>query len=119
MAIKLETVRSRMQRPRKALYNQALHSNSLKIQRFCRDPAVFNWACRMYRYTYNAFHGNVENINEDTFADFYAIVTDKTNYDYVVASLKEDIKSMSRIGQKDTEAVYLLKTLMALRKEYR
>lgn len=115
MAIKLETVRSRMQRPRKALS----YSSSPKIQRFCKDPAVFNWACRMYRYTYNAYHGNVEGINEDTFAGFYAIVTDKTNYDYAVASLKEDIENMSRNGQKDTEAVYLLKTLMALRKEYR
>ena len=119
MTIKLETVRSRMQRPRKALYNQALHSGSPKIQRFCKDPAVFNWVCRMYRYTYNAYHGNVENIHEGIFADFYAVVTDKTNYDYTVASLKEDIENMSRNGQKDTEAVYLLKTLMALRKEYR
>jgi len=115
MAIKLETVRSRMQRPRKALS----YSNSPKIQRFCKDPAVFNWACRMYRYTYNAFHGNVEGINEDTYAGFYTIVTDKTNYEYTVASLKEDIENMSRNGQKDTEAVYLLKTLMTLRKEYR
>ena len=114
MAMTLQTIRNKMERSRKDTLKNATYYHSQKLIKFCNDSDAFNWACRYYRYNYEAFHGNMPSISLDYYADMFGIVTDKENYRYALESLKEDSDS----GWNTKENTYLIKMLMALRKRY-
>lgn len=108
--VKLDHVRSRMKTSRNAVKRE--YTNS-KMQRFCDDSEAFNWACRCYRYFYESFNGNVPNITSETFAGYYYTLTDKTEYQYIMGLLKEDLD----FGW--TETRYLIDMMKKLRQRYR
>lgn len=107
--VKLEDVRKKMAKSRTEM-KQSYSAPSL--QKFCRDNEAFNILCRLYRYQYEMWNGNVEGIHSDTYAVYYAMITDTSNYRYAVKSLKED-------GTDNKETVYLLDGLRMLRQRYK
>ena len=108
--VKLETVRAKMNSSR----NHAKREwDNPKFQRFCADPEAFNIICRHYRYNYESWNGNVEGIHSDTYSQYYEIITDKENYQYLMELLKED--GINR----PAEAKYLINGLRKLRQRYR
>lgn len=106
----LETIRKQMARSRTVFRQNA---RTQKEMRFCDDNEAFNWCCRHYRYNYLQWHGNVENINRDTFRNYYYTITSKEDYTYLMDMLKEDSKF-----SHDSEITYLMDGLKSLRKRY-
>ena len=112
--IDLTKVRKEMARSRTVM---RLYSGSLtqKEQKFCADTEVFNWVCRHYRYNYTEWNGNVEPIWDETFGQYYDILTNSSKFSYMMKLLKDG----SSIVYPDSEKEYLIRTAKILRQRYR
>lgn len=106
----LQDIRNKMNRSRRTVLNDATALRQQKLIRFCNDNDAFNWACRHYRYNYEAYHGNMPAITSDYYSDMLWLITDKENYRYALENLEEDPLTK--------ESEYLIKGLKALRKKY-
>ena len=109
----LMEIRSEMAKSRTACKRTAI-PRTKKFTRFCMDKDAFNWACRFYRYTFKAYHGNVECIHEDTFGQMYTIIHDRDNFVHALKELGED----RRASPDDGEIEYLIRSMNTLRKRY-
>lgn len=110
--IDLATVRKKMARAR--TYMRNLSYLTAKEKKFCADSEVFNWICRHYRYNYTEWNGNVENIYNETYEQYYDILLG-SSYSYMMKLLKEG----SDIVYPDSERRWLINQAKILRQRYK